>query len=252
MSRKYKVSVCMATYNGEKYIQEQLESILIQLSDNDEVIISDDRSTDNTLEVIRNIKDNRIKIITHEKCYNRFRGSYRNIYYVYKNFENAMRYASGDVIFLSDQDDIWLPNRVQKSLSEIDKGSQCILLNNTVINDQREVLIPSYFKWSKPSRSWIRFILRCFYQGASMAFTRDIKDMSLNFPNVFPISHDHWIACVAWTHGKNISFIDEPYLLYRRHGNNVSPSGEKSKNSLYFKISYRFNLFFQYLNSFRR
>ena len=87
----YKISVCIPTYNGEKYIGEQLESILKQLDMQDEVIISDDNSTDHTLEVVRRLNDNRIRIYNHSKEHNPYRSAYKNIYYVYKNVENLVK-----------------------------------------------------------------------------------------------------------------------------------------------------------------
>lgn len=246
------ISVCIPTYNGGKYIKEQLESILKQLGPNDEVIISDDCSTDDTIEIIKSFNDVRIKVYTHEKISNRFKGTYTNIYYVYKNVENALRYATGDYIFLSDQDDIWLDDKIETVCAELNRGADCVLHNNIVVNNEGGVLMKSYFDWTKPSNSLFRFLVRCFYQGASMAFTRKILELSLPFPNTLPISHDHWIACNSWTHGKRISFIKKPLLLYRRHGDNVSPSSEKSNNSLYFKISYRYNLLVNYYKSKRK
>jgi glycosyltransferase involved in cell wall biosynthesis len=87
-----KASVCLATHNGAKYIAVQLESILKQLSENDEVIISDESSTDRTLDIIKNFKDKRIKVYEHNGLYSPI-----------LNFENALKKASGDIIFLSDQ-----------------------------------------------------------------------------------------------------------------------------------------------------
>lgn len=94
------ISVCMATYNGEEYIKEQLESILCQLGEMDEIIISDDGSTDNTLNIIESYNDSRIKIHINT-------GKHGFVY----NFENALQKAKGEYIFLSDQDDIWLPEK---------------------------------------------------------------------------------------------------------------------------------------------
>ena len=96
------ISVCIATYNGEKYIREQLDSILPQLGLDDEVIISDDSSTDNTLKIIEEYNDCRIKIFSNNKFYSPI-----------LNFENALKKAQGDFIFLSDQDDIWKSNKVE-------------------------------------------------------------------------------------------------------------------------------------------
>lgn len=242
----------MPTYNGAKYIREQLESILVQLGENDEVIISDDRSTDDTIEIIASLSDPRIKVFNHEKVENRYKGTYTNIYYVYKNVENTLNHASGDYIFLSDQDDIWLPNKVAKVMAELEKGAECILHNTKVVDNDMNVLLESYFVHSKPSKSLLRLLVRPFYQGASMAFSRDVAQLSLPFPNANIVSHDHWIACVARNNGKNITFVNDKLLLYRRHGNNVSPSSEKSPNSLYFKISYRFNMLLNYMKAKRK
>ena len=95
------ISVCIATYNGEKYIKEQLDSILPQLKKLDEIIISDDKSKDKTLKIIKTLNDSRIKIFTNPK-----KG-------LISNFENAITKSSGDYIFLSDQDDIWHENKIQ-------------------------------------------------------------------------------------------------------------------------------------------
>lgn len=243
------ISVCIPTYNGAKYIKQQLDSILMQLGSDDQVIISDDRSTDDTIDIIKSYNDPRIKISTHEKVPNNYKGTYTNIYYVYKNVENAIIQASGEYIFLSDQDDIWLPNKVERIIEEFNKGADCVLHNAKVVDSNMNVIMESFFDHSKPSTSLFQLLVRPFYQGASMAFKRNLSQMTLPFPNKLIVSHDHWIAIVARTHGNNISFINEPLLLYRRHSDNVSPSSEKSPNSLYFKISYRFNHLYQFLRA---
>ena len=94
-----KISVCIATYNGAKYIEEQVQSILYQLSEKDEIINSDDGSKDNTLAIIKSLNDARIKVIHNTLKHG-----------LVSNFENAIKHADGDYIFLSDQDDIWTSN----------------------------------------------------------------------------------------------------------------------------------------------
>ncbi|EXY58193.1 glycosyltransferase, partial [Bacteroides fragilis] len=98
------ISVCIATYNGEKFIVEQLKTILSQLTDFDEIIISDDHSSDCTLSLIRSFRDPRIKIYLNEndKGYT-------------SNFENALKKATGEIIFIADQDDIWKKDKVDIS-----------------------------------------------------------------------------------------------------------------------------------------
>ena len=101
-----RVSVCIPTYNGAKYIKEQLDSILSQLGESDEVIISDDSSSDATLDIIKALNDSRIVILEGGK----FRSPIFNV-------ENAMKHSSGSFIFLSDQDDVWLPNKIDLTLT---------------------------------------------------------------------------------------------------------------------------------------
>lgn len=94
------ISVCMAAYNGEKYIKDQLSSILKQIGPNDEVVISDDGSKDKTKNIVDSLNDTRIRYVEN-----------RNKHGFTHNFENALRLAQGDYIFLADQDDIWLDNK---------------------------------------------------------------------------------------------------------------------------------------------
>ena len=102
-----KIVVLMSTYNGEKYIKEQVDSILSQLSDSDELIISDDLSTDKTLDILSSYNDKRIKVINHQP----HKGLPPHVYATL-NFENALKNAKGDYIFLSDQDDVWLEDKL--------------------------------------------------------------------------------------------------------------------------------------------
>ncbi|MDE6793421.1 MAG: glycosyltransferase, partial [Muribaculaceae bacterium] len=103
------VSVCLATYNGELFIKEQIQSIIPELENEDEIIISDDGSTDNTLPIIRNFKDSRIKIFINKETQG-----------VNNNMENAIRKASGDIIFLSDQDNVWIKGKIEKCVKALE------------------------------------------------------------------------------------------------------------------------------------
>ena len=97
------ISVVMATYNGAKYLAEQIDSILVQLTDNDEIIVSDDCSTDNTVDILHSYKDGRLRVI-------RTTGNLGPI----RNFEYALSHARNNIIVLSDQDDQWLPDRLEE------------------------------------------------------------------------------------------------------------------------------------------
>ena len=109
------ISVCMATYNGEKYIRQQLCSIISQIGEGDEVIISDDGSTDSTLDIVRNMADGRIRIVE---------GPCRQSPTL--NFENALSHVKGDYIFLADQDDVWLPGKVSACMKWLG-GYECVV-----------------------------------------------------------------------------------------------------------------------------
>ncbi len=241
------ISVCIPTYNGGKYIREQLDSILPQLSPEDEVIVSDDRSDDQTLDIIRGLNDKRIRIVLHRQVENPYKGPYRNIYYVYRNVEHALSHASGDYIFLSDQDDIWKPNKVREVMAAFAKGSACVMHDSTVIDHEGNTLLPSYFQFIRPSYHRGKMLVKAYFQGASMAFTRNVLKQSLPFPRI-PVSHDHWIAYNAvFRDPDSFLLLPESLMLYRRHGGNVSPTSGKSPNPLWFKLSYRVYLFMAFL-----
>lgn len=216
------VSVCMTTYNGEKYVKEQIQSILIQLSDEDELIISDDGSTDKTLEIIEQIKDPRMKL---------FRNCFNN---VVKNFEFTIGKSVGDIIFLSDQDDIWHQNKVEKYLNFFEKTCADLVISNVaIINQDGELQQEEFYKNRFKGAVYSNLIKNNFI-GCAMAFRKTAVKWFLPFPADIPM-HDWWIGLVIGKKGK-VSFLDEKLLYYRRHGGNVT-SGKKS--SFYNIIKWR-------------
>ena len=128
------ISVCMASYNGEKFIKAQIGSILMQLGKDDELVISDDGSTDRTVEIIESYGDKRIRLLHHHKNLSIAKIRYsRNFYYTTENFENALRAAKGDFIFLSDQDDIWAENKITECMA-VFSDADCIMHNFVPFN----------------------------------------------------------------------------------------------------------------------
>ena len=240
------VSVCMATYNGERFIRPQVESILSQLEENDELIISDDGSTDSTLEIIKSFNDKRIKVFTHEKPAYLSEIKYnRSYYYATSNFENALLHASGDYIFLSDQDDIWAPNKKERMISYLKKNeADCVMCNFSLIDSEKNILTEKGFIKNPVKKSLIGKIIKSRFVGSSMCFSKELLEKVLPFPKKLR-AHDLWIGCLA----KRIVFLDEPLTLYRRHEENVSTGLEKSSNSFMYKISYRLRFFTQILTS---
>ncbi len=235
-----KISVCMATYNGGKYIEEQLVSILSQLKVDDEVIVSDDNSTDNTLDVVKALDDSRIKVFinTKENGYTR-------------NFENALEKSSGDIIFLADQDDIWLENKVEVLLKSLETND-FVVSDCKIVDVELNVLNSSHFKLRGVKQGFIHNLLLTRYVGACMAFKREVLDKSLPFPNNAKLSpHDYWICLVSELYF-NVGLIAEPLVLYRRHGENASNGGEKSKSSLLHKLTVRVYTMFNLLKVYKR
>lgn len=210
MIRDYSISVAIATYNGEKYIEEQLKSILSQLNIDDEIIISDDGSTDNTINIINSMNDKRIKLIQGPK-----KG-------VKQNFANAISNCSGKYIFLSDQDDIWVNNKVDKVLNIFENNKyDCITHNCYVVNgDNSEIIIDSFFQHRKSKKGIVSNMWKNKYLGCCMVFRSDMKKNILPIPNNIEM-HDQWIGIICEKYG-NSFFYDERLIRYRRHNDNVS------------------------------
>lgn len=210
---------------AKKYIKEQLDSILIQLNNDDEVIISDDSSTDTTLEIIESLHEPRIHLYKNQK--------FRSPIF---NFENALRYSSGDYIFLSDQDDIWMPDKVQTMLKYLESGD-LILSDCQIIDECGKLLFPSFFEKNGSRSGLVNNLFKNSYIGCCMAFNRKILAKALPFPSDIPM-HDWWIGLIGEIYGKSI-FYEEKLIAYRRHETNLSASAEISQYSLLQKVHFR-------------
>ncbi|MBO4621699.1 MAG: glycosyltransferase family 2 protein [Paludibacteraceae bacterium] len=219
----------MATYNGAAFVEEQLRSILAQLGENDEIIVSDDGSTDATLAVIRAVNDPRIRLLPpHEPL-----GSTRNFY-------RALDAAQGNIIFLSDQDDVWLPGRVEHCLKELEKA-YLVVTDCQVVDESLQVLYPSLFRLYGLREGLWHNLLRCGFYGSLMAMRRSVVERAKPWPkNDELIKHDWWLGMVAEKTG-TVRFVDDrQYVLYRRHqGTETSVDARlmhRSKRSLKTKI----------------
>lgn len=231
------ISVCLCTYNGELFIKAQVDSILCQLRKDDELIISDDGSKDNTISILENFKDPRIKILHNQHSLLNYKGYYNTLYKVSRNFENALMHASGDYIFLSDQDDIWAEDKIKIISNSL--GTYDLVVHNCMIFDSDTGNnLGEWYKFVKPSKNLLRTLYKSSFHGCTMAFNKKIKDIVLPFPQI-PIGHDTWIGINSVTYG-NVYFEEKKLLKYRKHSTNVSgASRKKSSNSLSFKLFYR-------------
>ncbi len=226
------ISVCLACYNGEKYIEEQLRSILVQLGDHDEVIISDDGSSDSTIEIIRSFRDPRIRILSNP-------GPDHG---VNANFNNALSNARGDIIFLSDQDDVWLPGKVQNCLDALENAD--LVVHDAIITDY--TLKPynkTLFSELNIKKGFVNNLVKNRFTGCCMAFKSGMLKYMLPIPVCKSFFHDNWIGLICELKG-NVSFIESAEIYFRRHPDSKSLAGKGIGLSLLNKLKSRIGLIF--------
>ena len=222
------ISVCIAIRNGERFLKQQVESIIPQLGVNDEIICSDDHSTDRSMEILKSFQDFRIKITKPSSSNNHI-----------KNFEHALKFCSGDYIFLSDHDDIWNENKME-TMSHHLRDYDLVLSDCSLIDENNNELASSLFKIQNTRRGLLKNYLKNTYTGCCMAFRRNVLLKALPFPQTIR-AHDQWIGLVAEKHFK-VCLLPKVLVKYRRHQNNLSTTGAKSKLSWLDQLYYRFTL----------
>ena len=216
-----KVSVALCTYNGEQFLREQLDSILNQTLAIDEIIICDDKSTDATISILKEYKE-----------------KYPTVFFIYenentlrsvKNFEQAISLCTGDIIFLSDQDDIWVDIKVEKYCTFFNENPsiQVLASNGYCINEKSETSekyslwdIPEFLKEQNIKIDYFKTIthLSNIATGATMALRKSFLPQILPFPSIKDLHHDEWIAMIASS--KNaFELLNEKYFYYRIHEN---------------------------------
>jgi glycosyltransferase involved in cell wall biosynthesis len=220
------ISVVLATFNGELYLKQQLDSILSQLSHEDELIISDDHSTDKTISIINTYQDPRIHLLINDPKNHGYSG----------NFENALTHTKGSIIFMSDQDDVWFAHKVEK-MSQALAICDIAISDATVTGAALEPLYLSHFKHAHVKKGLMINFAKTRYIGACMAFNRLLLEKALPFPSQKKhCPHDYWITLIGEAFFK-VQLIDEPLIYYRRHSQNASSGGiTTSSDSLWLKI----------------
>lgn len=223
-----KISVALAYYDGAEYIEEQLVSILDQLGEEDEVILSVDRAFDGSMDMLKGweAKDKRVFVTN---------GPAKG---VVKNFEHAIKMCSGDIIFLCDQDDVWMPDKVKKVKTAFhDKNVVAILHDAVIVDENLKETDPSFFALRGSATGFFKNLWRNSYIGCCMAFRKEIIPYILPIPeNMY--MHDYWIGATAEQLGK-VELIHEPLIMYRRHSSNVT---EMKHGSLFFMLEKRWNM----------
>lgn len=223
------ISVCIATYNGARFLERQLHSILPQLGKDDEVVVSDDGSTDETIALLQSMGDPRIRIVE---------GPHRHS--PIWNFERALSQAKGDYIFLSDQDDEWLPNKVSVCMDYL-QYYDCVVSDCQVVDGANQVIHNSFYQVNGTRKgSLYNLLVKNGYLGCCMAFRRQVLQKALPFPSQTPM-HDIWLGNVA-AFRYSLCFIPDKLVLYTRHGDNASTASDPSNKSLWKRLSYRWTM----------
>jgi hypothetical protein len=154
------------------------------------------------------------------------------------NFENALIHSKGEYIFLSDQDDIWLENKIDNCINYLNI-CDLIITDCKVVDSNLNIIHSSFFKLNNSQTGILNNLYHSSYLGCCMAFKRIVLTKALPFPK--SISHDLWIGFVCEVFYKSL-FLPVPLILYRRHDQNATPTSHKSPNSIFKKILFRWNL----------
>ncbi len=207
-----RVSVALPVYNGAQYLEEQMESILVQLKSEDEVVVAYQRCEDDSLKILQQFqrRDSRVKIYVNHQTG------------VTANFQLAIERCNGDYIFLSDQDDVWLPEKRDHIAELLRESKADLVVHNAVHTDA--ALHPqerNFFQIYPIGPGVWHNIVKPRMSGCCMAFTKEFSRKLLPLPEIY--GYDQWINVLAECCGKVI-YLDEVLLLHRLHGENVTTS----------------------------
>ncbi len=222
------ISICMATHNGEAFLREQINSILEQLGRDDELVVSDDHSTDNTLHILNSYHDHRIHILPPKK----FGSPAQNFEYVLENQKNEM-------VFLADQDDVWHTDKIKTMVNYL-QTYDLVVCDCRILDEHLNIIEPSFFRHSNSGSGLLKNLLKSSFIGCCMCFRKSVLEKALPFPKDISM-HDQWIGLIAQKYFK-VKFIPEILVDHRRHKNNYSTTGGRSTNSLEKKVISRVQL----------
>ena len=223
-----KISVAFIVYNGENYMEQQLDSILNQTVKVHEIIVCEDNSTDNTKAILKRYSDQNVGLF---KIHHNRTNLGSN-----KNAEKAIQLCTGDLVFLSDHDDFWLPNKVEATIAYFEKNPTIkgVFSNGYLMNANSEIDAENYL-WDSMSfpfngllktplnnemdfeklKEYIHTNENCA-TGAAMAFKRDIPFLNQPFPSIKFLIHDRWIS-MNLSNDNALGFMEEKLIQYRLH-----------------------------------
>ncbi len=221
------ISVCMAVKNGETFLHEQIASVLPQLTGDDELVISDDHSIDGSLQIIEGFQDRRIRILNNS-------GSG-----LISNFENALKAARGNYVFLADQDDVWSPDKIAVTIPFLHRYD-LVVSDCVVVDRQMEPLRDSFYDFNSSGKGILRNLVKNSYMGCCMAFHRRVAERALPFPRRIPM-HDAWIGLIGEVYF-SVRFINAKLVFHRRHDQNASTNSGPTSFTLGKRVSSRFHM----------
>lgn len=223
------ISVALACCDGAPWIGTQARSILEQLGGDDELVVSDAGSHDGTLATLTALQDPRLRILP---------GAHPRLD-VPGNFARALAACRGDRIFLSDQDDLWLPGKVARCRDALDLAD-LVLHDARVVDGTEREIAPSLLGLHKARPGYLANLLRNGYSGCCMAFRRELLELALPFPERLPM-HDWWLGLLAERRGQ-VAWLYEPLIEHRRHGANASPEARRSPYGAWTRLGFRIGL----------
>lgn len=201
------ISVCVTTYKGEKYREEQLSSIQMNIKTTDEILVSEDGEDINFLNELK--KNSLFVPLKGPGC-----GAVAN-------FEYVLSHAKGDIIFLSDQDDVWTEDKIEKVLKAFENPNCIMVVHDAdLIDGDGKKIEDSFYAFRNSKPGMLKNIWKNSYIGCCMAFRRELLEYALPFPTSGTL-HDQWLGLLAEQMG-DVVFLKDKLLHYRRHEENVS------------------------------
>ncbi len=210
------ISVCMCTYNGEKYISKQLQSIVDQITPSDEIVIVDDMSSDKTVQILNqfSLKYNFIKIYVN-----------KNNIGVNLSFLKVIRKSKNSIIIFSDQDDFWYKDRVENIRSAFEEDNKTMLVSTNAHVLERGRVVNLTHEIYKPTKSLLRVFYKNRFIGCNLAIRREVVEKINRIPrNNY---YDHAFALLAMLNG-NIVYLSKPMSEYNRHPDTLTKIGTSS------------------------
>lgn len=221
-----RISVVMATYNGGQYLAAQIDSILSQTLAPFELVIVDDGSTDNTLAIIRQYQEKHAHLFLYE--------NEENLGYI-KNFEKGMQLATGDLIALSDQDDVWHTEKLATLISNM--GTSEIVYSDSELIDESGKLLGKKMSEIRNMVSYddcLMYAVGAWAPGHAMLFRKELVARCLPFPS--QVTHDFWLGFVASCRG-TVQFLPQSLVYYRQHDSNAIGANTHADRPLQLKPS---------------